>query len=322
MLSLAEVLADTATNPPPPVGGEQLRDVRHLLEGAARDAVANLPTGALPLRAPKSAVADAIRCARFAAARRAAGFDTSTSAAQRRRRRGVAADLLVAHLLSGGRLGSADDGTVGDGPASELVVDAWRARGDHDELAALESATEAERSEFRDDCDELAAALAAGWTDVDFSGEHGRWWPRTQTTAAIAPADGEVVVTMRPDAELGGPAARLPTVLIEVKANALSPDHTFDLNLYALAIAWRDGLAPAAVLHWSPNNGWVRLPPITADVLESAARRLAHALGVLGGLARGDEPEETPGVHCGWCPDAGECPSAAPDRRTASGPEA
>lgn len=311
MLNLADLLASVATDPPQPVGGADLDGVRHLLEGAAREAAAGLPSDALPLRAPKSAVADAIRCARFTAARRSAGFDTSTAAAQRRRRRGVAADILVTHLLSGGELAApTSEGAAGLDPASTVVVDAWRARGDDDELASLESATEAELDEFASDCDELAGSLLTDWATVDWAGEHGVWWPRTQTTAALALADGDVIVTMRPDGELGGPAARLPTVLIEVKANALSPDHTFDLNLYALGIAWRDGLAPAAILHWSPGNGWVALPQVTADVLESAARRLAHALGVLGGLARGETPEETPGVHCGWCPDAPVCPSA------------
>ena len=148
--------------------------------------------------------------------------------------------------------------------------------------------------------------------DADGEGGGARWWPRSQSTAAVALADGDVVITMRPDVELGGPAARLPPALIEVKATALAHDHSFDLNLYALGIGLRDGLAPAAVLHWSPGTGWVELPPVTIEVLESAARRVAHALDVLGSLARGETPEETPGAHCGWCPDAAICPSANP----------
>lgn len=166
----------------------------------------------------------------------------------------------------------------------------------------LEASTQTELADFNSDCEEMANAVTAGWAGLDWTGDQGRWWPRTQTTAAISLADGDVVITMRPDAELGGPAAALPTVLVEVKANALSPDHTFDLNLYALGIALRDGLAPALVLHWSPGNGWVPLPPTTADVLESAARRLAHALDVLGALARGETPEESPEFTAGGAP--------------------
>jgi len=318
VLNLAEALARTATDTPPPVSTDDLEDVVHLLEGTARQAAAGIPVEGLPLRAPKSVVADAIRCARFAAARRAAGFDTSSPAAQRRRRRGVVADILVAHVLAGGSLDRPGKARTPNNEVATIVTDAWRARGDDDELMTLEASTQTELADFNSDCEEMANAVTAGWAGLDWTGDQGRWWPRTQTTAAISLADGDVVITMRPDAELGGPAAALPTVLVEVKANALSPDHTFDLNLYALGIALRDGLAPALVLHWSPGNGWVPLPPTTADVLESAARRLAHALDVLGALARGETPEESPGVHCGWCPDAAVCTSVDPSaqRRT------
>lgn len=304
---LVAILEELATHPPPPVRGAPLDELRHLLEGAARTAVAGVPAGSLPLRAPKSAIADAIRCARFAAARRSIGFEAGSPDAQRTRRRGVAADVLVAHVLAGGALNE---------PAAQIVLDAWEARGEHNELEAVADLDDSERTGFDEDCVELAARLRADWMDLqwDADGEGGgaRWWPRSQSTAAVALADGDVVITMRPDVELGGPAARLPPALIEVKATALAHDHSFDLNLYALGIGLRDGLAPAAVLHWSPGTGWVELPPVTIEVLESAARRVVHALGVLGSLARGETPEETPGAHCGWCPDAAICPSANP----------
>ncbi len=307
---LVAILDDLATRPPPPVRGAPLDELRHLLEGAARTAVAGVPGDSLPLRAPKSAIADAIRCARFAAARRSVGFEAGSPDAQRRRRRGVAADVLVAHVLAGGVL---------DEPAAQIVADAWEARGDQDELAALAAMDDPERTGFDEDCAELATRLHADWMGLDWDrdgdggdGGGARWWPRSQSTAAVALADGDVVITMRPDVELGGPAARLPPALIEVKATALAHDHSFDLNLYALGIALRDGLAPAAILHWSPGTGWVELPPVTIAVLESAARRAAHALVVLGELTRGETPVETPGAHCGWCPDAAVCPSADP----------
>ena len=66
-----------------------------------------------------------------------------------------------------------------------------------------------------------------------------------------------------------------------------------------------------------------RLSQVANRLTQSLGRdpsnhELAHALDVLGALARGETPEESPGVHCGWCPDAAVCPSVDPSaqRRT------
>ncbi|MBK7167436.1 MAG: hypothetical protein IPH81_19885 [Candidatus Microthrix sp.] len=174
---LVAILEELATHPPPPVRGTPLDELRHLLEGAARTAVAGVPAGSLPLRAPKSAIADAIRCARFAAARRSIGFEAGSPDAQRRRRRGVAADVLVAHVLAGGALNE---------PAAQIVLDAWEARSEHNELEAVADLDDSERTGFDEDCAELAARLRADW--MDLSG----------TPTARAAAHG------------GGPAARAP----------------------------------------------------------------------------------------------------------------
>ncbi|MEZ5382047.1 MAG: hypothetical protein R2754_09675 [Microthrixaceae bacterium] len=306
-VALAQVLRRVATDPPNPVGAEDLDALLHLLEGAARQAVDGLPADALPLRAPKAAIADALRCPRFALARRGLPFGEGQPDAQAKRRRGIAADLLVSHLLAGGDLA---------GDPRQLVLGAWTARGEHDELAALEQADDAERTRFETDCAELAEALRADWQGATGLVIDAAWWPRTQTTATLALADGDVLVSVRPDVELGGPAARLPPVIVEVKATALGNEHTFDLNLYALLVSLRDGRTPGALLHWSPANGWVELPPVTADVVESAARRLADAIGQLGALARGEPPQERPGAHCAWCPDAQVCPTSASTGRS------
>ena len=53
MLNLAEALARTATDPPPPVSIDDLEDVVHLLEGTARHAATGIPVEGLPLRACK-----------------------------------------------------------------------------------------------------------------------------------------------------------------------------------------------------------------------------------------------------------------------------
>ncbi|MBK6309555.1 MAG: hypothetical protein IPF42_02810 [Candidatus Microthrix sp.] len=304
---LVAILEELATHPPPPVRGTPLDELRHLLEGAARTAVAGVPAGSLPLRAPKSAIADAIRCARFAAARRSIGFEAGSPDAQRRRRRGVAADVLVAHVLAGGALNE---------PAAQIVLDAWEARGEHNEIAAVANPgrLRSGRASTR-----TASSWPPGCARLDGPPVGRRRRGRRRTVVAPQPEHRSGGAGRRrrrhhhaARRRAGRPGRRPPPALIEVKATAPAHDHSFDLNLYALGIGLRDGLAPAAVLHWSPGTGWVELPPVTIEVLESAARRVVHALGVLGSLARGETPEETPGAHCGWCPDAAICPSANP----------
>jgi len=275
-----------------PVSGEELVDLREMLERVAADTAAgaegNGPTGDEPWRVGKARLADLTRCERLARTDRA-GADLSPGIV-----RGVALDHFIAHRLWVGPVTA---------PAEELTSMAV-ATADHDLETFLES--------FGDDeLDEMLAPLAAAaeaWSGLDAS-----WWPRVQTSASLVLADGAVVSAGRVDVELGGPLTGRPSLVVEVKSSTgVRADHAAEAYLYALLVALRDDEAPVAVALWYPGGAVVDFP-VAAGTLRAAAARLADGIVTWSELVAGRPPRESPGAWCRWCPDADRCPSVQVD---------
>ncbi|MFM7061991.1 MAG: hypothetical protein ACKO04_00650 [Actinomycetes bacterium] len=271
---------------------ELLDEVRADLEATARWCASELPPDAVPLRLPKSRLADLGRCERLALARfeRPALDDEMTGA----RFRGMALDRLVVHQLVAGRLLD---------PLAELRG-ALAAEG---EWAALDHLDAMDDVEAQAVLWPLVGAVTDAWSAIDPS-----WVPRTQAPAMLSLADGAVVCSGVLDVELGGPVADRPGAVVEVKSGRPSAAHADEVYLYALVVALRDRTPPSQVARWYPGGGPVGLP-VTSAVLETAARRLGDGIEQWASLRAGRPAQERPGWWCRFCPDAADCPSVRSD---------
>lgn len=246
----------------------------------------------LPLRLPKSRLADLDSCERraVASADREVAVELSGPMLA-----GMALDLFVAHWLYVGR-------------SLEPVADL---------IAMLEASGEDQAREFLGKLDPLdaaslvepVAAAAEAWADVD-----PRWRPRTESRVVLSLAAGAVICAGRLDVMLGGPGTSLPGVIVETKSGVVTAAHAQEVYLYALLVALRDGEAPAVVARWYPGADPAGVL-VTEGVLRSSARRLQDALVRWADLSTGEVPAETAGRWCDWCPEIEACPSAKGQRR-------
>ena len=276
---------------PTPVAPDLIEQLRVQLDEIAAHATAASSAEDLPLRLPKSRLADLDRCERTALAR----FRSSslagpiTDAALR----GVAVDRFVAHQLVVGRVLD---------PVAALTSMLF-AESEWAPLARLDQMSQTEAAEL---IDPLATLVADGWSGIDT-----RWEPRAQSRAMVVLGDGAVVCSSVVDVELGGPSTALPSVVIEVKSGRPVAAHQSEAYLYGLLVALRDRVAPVEVARWYPGSD-VAAVPVSPGLLESAAVRLEDGIGRWAQLVDGRAPAESPGVWCRWCPDSEVCPSADP----------
>lgn len=299
-VSVAEQLAELLSVAPRPVDDDAPAALRSLLEDASTRAVELLDghdaADRLPLRLPKGRVAELAACERFAVARHTAPHDGPSSVPMMR---GIALDRYVLHELAVGPVADPLEDLLSmlDAQADHAMRDQVIAAADRLELGPL-------------------AGAARDWAGIEPS-----WWPRTQTVAAVHLADGRVLCEGRVDVELGGPLTDRPGVVVEVKTGRPHRTHLAEVTHYALLVTFRDGRAPALVARWYPGGSLAHLP-VTADVLRSAALRLAAAIGTWAELHAGRPPTETAGPACAWCPHADLCPSARPPSDPLAEPEA
>lgn len=271
-----------------------LSDLRGYLDESAGEATADLDPDLLPLRLVKSRLTSLGRCERLAVAeafRRPAVEPLSPQ-----QFRGIALDMFVVHQLTAGR--------VLDPTAALRSMAA--AEDNQEILEYIDAVEEDDGPSLAEVLDLLATAAADGWSDVS-----GDWLPRTQTRAT-AIFGGSVVCSGRIDVELGGTVSGRPGVVVEVKSGSPRPEHVAELYFYALLVALRDSVAPAAMLRWYPG-GAPAVSPVSAAVLESVAVRVADAMLNWAALVRGSGPSERAGPWCKWCPDASVCPSFEAD---------
>ena len=270
--------------------------VRDELEAAAREASATAAAGgadlaANPIRLSKRRITDLLACERHLLL---TADDTADGEAVHL---GVLVDALAEHHVVSTRARLEPE-------PLELGLELCRARGDDATVAWVEALDRDARRTLAERLDEKRTALLQRWPAFDPA-----WWARTQERAAVAFADGDVVLTGRADVTVGGPPTSWPVLVIEVKSGGFSIEQRDDGLVYALLLAVRDGVAPAAAVT-VPAGGGVHVEVATAERLATAALRIGVAIRAAGELAGGRPPLERPGARCDRCPVRRTCPSA------------
>jgi hypothetical protein len=264
-------------------------DLEQSVVASLRAVDGRLHPDVVPIRMPKTRLADLQRCQRSAVARFEEPAEVAGGVAALR---GTALDHFVAHQLVAGRVRE---------PLADLTS-MLSASADRSSLAVLDELDPDEAAEL---LGPLAASAADSWAGVDPS-----WAPRVESRASVVLADRRCVCSGMVDVELGGATTDRPCVLVEVKSGRAAAAHQDEVYLYALLVALRDGVAPGVVARWYPGADPFGLP-VTLGLLETAARRLGDGLRRWLELLAGDTPSESPGAWCAWCPDRAVCPSAA-----------
>jgi hypothetical protein len=280
---LADVLASCR---PAAVDAGVLADVRRALEDAAAEAVAvGGWTPGDPLRLAKGLVTWLVRCPRRALAGDEAG--------------GPPADDLVLGLVVDAAaklaaLGARRPVTV------EAAVAYLSAQGDptvEDHLADLRPSA----GPLLREAAGRVAALTSAWPLVG-----GDWWARVEEPVRARLAGGAVTVTGRLDILLGGPPTDRPGVVVEVKGGRWYDGMRADGHLYALLVALRDGVVPAAVVT-VVADGTTHVEDIRPALVRHAGERLELAIRAAAPLGAGEPPEARPGAHCPHCPARHGC---------------
>jgi hypothetical protein len=213
---------------------------------------------------------------------------------------GVLIDLLAERHVVSGR-----DEPVPDSFAVALELCEARHGADSSTLAFVAGLEASELADLAARVDEKQRRLLAGWPAFA-----GRWWARTQERMTVGLADGEVVLSGAADVTLGGRPTPWPVLVVEVKSGSFTIDQRDDGLVYALLLALRDGVAPAAAVTVTAS-GEIHVDAATPDRLATAARRVSAAITAAGELAGGRPPVERAGTRCRSCPAARTCATAA-----------
>ena len=277
---------------------EQLREQLEATALHAAEIVRGTDPEQLPIRVPKSRLADLDCCERKALATYQADYAEQSITASMLR--GVALDRFVTYQLVAGRVTE----------PLQTCLSMLEAEAEDSAIAAFEALGPEAAAEL---IDPLAALVADAWSGIDPA-----WVPRTQSKASAVFADGAVVCSGIIDVELGGPSAGVPAVVVEVKSGKPVAAHQAEAYLYGLLLALRDGLAPGAVARWYPGSELAAVV-VSEGLLASAAARLEQAMLRWAELLCGRTPQESSGPWCGWCPDNEVCPSSRVDRSAPAG---
>lgn len=287
---------------------EEVAEVRHDLEAAARAAVAAAGDADLasnPIRLSKRRITDLLACERHLVL--TADEGPRGGPADEALHLGVLVDVLAEHHVVSTRARLEPE-------PLDLALDLCRARG-RDAAATVEwvDALDADaRHALGERLDEKRTALLRRWPAFAPA-----WWARTQERVSIALADGDIVLSGLADVTVGGRPTPWPTLVVEVKSGGFSMEQRDDGLVYALLLAARDRAAPAAAVTVTAA-GAVHVEVATADRLATAALRVGVAIRAAGELAGGRPPVERPGARCERCPVRSTCAAAlaaAEDRR-------
>ena len=134
------------------------------------------------------------------------------------------------------------------------------------------------------------------------------WRPRVEATLKAELADGAIQLSGRPDLAIGQPNGKTAgTLIIEFKTGRFSPRYIDELRFYALLETLRCGVPPFRIAAISLASGDIQTEDIADAVLRATARRLVDGIEKLVNLAAGDQPTETPGSQCHFCPASDNC---------------
>ena len=283
---------------------DDVAEVRSLLEGAARVAAAAAAAGGAdlasnPIRLSKRRLTDLLACERHLVLTTDQG--STSGPGDEALHLGVLIDVLAEHHVVDGCV------THRARAARHRPRAVHRARRRKaDTVAWVDAARPRRPAHLR----RAAGGEAGRPAGVVARLPDRRWWPRTQERMAVALADGDVVLSGHADVTVGGPPTPWPIALVEVKSGGFTMEQRDDGLVYALLLALRDGVAPAAAITVTAA-GAVHVEAATADRLATAAERVGVAIVAAGELAGGRVPIERAGFRCERCPVERTCLTAA-----------
>ncbi len=138
--------------------------------------------------------------------------------------------------------------------------------------------------------------------------------PVTELRAKSELAGGVLTLSGQIDLVLGlgskTEPMRAARLAIDLKTGGAYPEHAEDMRFYALLMTLRFGVPPYRVASLFLDSGEWQAEDVGEEILFHAADRVIAAARSAAALQNGRVPALNPGVYCGWCPRAHECPQA------------
>jgi hypothetical protein len=201
---------------------------------------------------------------------------------------GALLDVLFRQLIT---IGVIDDPVI-DG-LSALAVD----RRNHRLVTWIGGLSDPDRRELETEVRRQADELARRWPRL----EPG-WFPRTGLRLRTGLADGTVILSARADLAVGQPAGdRASVALVDVTSGARHRTDRHDRRFMALVETLRSPAPPFVVATYYTRTGELDVDPVTDELLEAAAHRVATGIGQLV-TAAGDRRFPLGGVVSGVTP--------------------
>jgi hypothetical protein len=265
--------------------------LREQLEDALAEAALVLPLDAPPLRITKRVLEDVLGCeAMYLACK---GLEPP---ATEELLRGRMVDALFQQWVGCGRFDSPyEDALIA------LDID------DSGDLPASRALIEALSSE---DQERLAIEVRAHARSIEqhFGRVPRSWFPRTQEQITVPLCGGRIILSGRVDLALGPyPRKRRTTCLLEVKSGHVRPEDRAELGFYAVIETLRVGAPPFAVAAFYTSTAGLDVIPVTEEFLLTAVHRIIKGTKTVCELAGGREPDRTPNLGCGRCPELTRC---------------
>ncbi|MFW2381568.1 MAG: PD-(D/E)XK nuclease family protein [Acidimicrobiales bacterium] len=192
------------------------------------------------------------------------------------------------------------------------LVDAAIARLENDVYGPgefLRSLDEGERAELVSLANDRVTTFMETFPPLD-----RRWRPATEAKVRAEFGNGKIQLSGKIDLQLGfARGNQAGKVTIDLKTGRTHRSHIDDLRFYALIDTLKTGTPPRLLVSYYLEQGTPHTEEVTEELLWSAARRTAEAVGRIVELNDdGVTPERTPCGSCTFCPVRTSCePGAA-----------
>lgn len=174
------------------------------------------------------------------------------------------------------------------------------------------------RAELRAEANERLVAFLETWPPIK-----PQWWPTTESRVAAEFSDGRIRAQGKVDLTLGradGP--RAGKVVVDFKTGGYQASHVDDLRFYALIETLRIGTPPRMVASYYLDKAAAVAEAVTEDRLWAASDRLCAGIDLIVALGVDrQEPTESAGPRCRWCPRIDECETGQQHLRELDGTE-
>lgn len=136
-----------------------------------------------------------------------------------------------------------------------------------------------------------------------------RWRPTTEARVRAEFGDGKIQLSGKIDLQLGfARGNQAGKVTIDLKTGRTHRSHIDDLRFYALIDTLKTGTPPRLLVSYYLEQGTPHTEHVTEELLWTAARRTAEAVGRIVELNTGNvTPERTPSGSCTFCPLRSSC---------------